>query len=79
MDATTIQTWITVGSLLVSAGIATVGQVKKMVAAHHGVELTDEELNAIAQGIIDDAKRRKELADADASGVPPLPLDPADE
>jgi phage FluMu protein gp41 len=66
MNPAVITSWIQVGSILVTAGIATVGQVKAMIAAHHGVAMTDADLNAIEQGVVDDARRRKALADADA-------------
>lgn len=61
---------------LIMAGAASVQQVRGFLASlHPGV--TDDELNAALQTIVDDATRRKALAEADLAAARALnPLDP---
>ncbi len=49
---------------LVNAGVATVAQIKSLIAAAHP-GMTDAELNAVCQLIVEDATQQKALADAD--------------
>lgn len=65
MNPEQLTAWISVGSVLIQAGIATVTQVRGLLLMLHGEAMEEAQLNAILTTIADDAARRKELADAD--------------
>lgn len=68
MNEATILQIIQILGALVQAGLATEQQIADAIRAHAGQVLTDDELNAIIDGVTQDATRRKALADADAAG-----------
>lgn len=51
--------------MLVAAGKVTIDEIQ---ALRHAAGLTDDEMNAVLDGIASDAARRKALADQDAAG-----------
>ena len=61
MSPQQIQAYISVASLLASAGIDIAGKVKSLVALFHpAASLTEEQINAIEQAAIADAERRRQ-------------------
>jgi hypothetical protein len=68
MDEQTILQVIQILSALVQAGIATEQQIADAIRAHAGEVLSDDALNTIIDGVVQDAQRRKAIADADAAG-----------
>lgn len=51
--------------LLISAGLTTEQQIAAALRARGGEVLTDDQLNAVIDGVMADAERRKALAEAD--------------
>ena len=74
MDSTQLIQTVQILGALIQAGIATEHAIADAIRAHRG-DLTDEELNAIVDGIMTDAARRKALADADVAAATP-PAEP---
>lgn len=67
-----ILAWIQLSQQLATLGIDAANGIKNAIKAFRP-GATDEELNAIVQGVINDATRRKLLAESDARGEGPQP------
>lgn len=65
MSPEQMQAWIQVTGLLVHTGIATFAQVRSTINGFHK-DMTDEQMDAIVNGVIEDATRRKALAEREA-------------
>ena len=57
--------WLSVGETLITAGLATAAQIRTFIQSIHP-GLSEDDLNAILDGIISGATRHKRLADGDA-------------
>lgn len=68
MDEQKIQQWIGAFAALVSGGFATVRQVKAIIALL-SPEMSDDEMNAVIEGIIANSTRRQQLAKDDAAAA----------
>ena len=64
-----IQAYAAIATILLTAGKDVAAGIKALLAALHGPTMTDAELNAICQQVVQDATRRKAMADADAAGL----------
>lgn len=64
--------WVQLSQQLALLGINAAAGIRNAVKAMQP-DVTDEQLNAIVQSVIDDATRRKQLAQADAAGQGPQP------
>lgn len=62
MNPQQVQAWIAVANALIPAGVATVTQIRALIKSFHK-EATPEEQDTIIQAVIDDAQRRKALAE----------------
>lgn len=66
MTPETILLFAALAQKLVTAGISTISQIRADLTKGG---MSEADVNAICDNIIEDATRRKELADADAAGV----------
>lgn len=64
MNVEQIRMWISIGSVLIQTGTATVSQFQAVLALLHP-GMAESDLNAILAAIRDDARRRIELAKFD--------------
>lgn len=62
-----IQAWIQVTGLLVNTGIATFSQIRNTIKTFNK-DTTEAEMDAIIDGVIHDATRRKAIAEREAAG-----------
>lgn len=60
-----LRAWITVGSILVQTGIATVAQVRALIQMFSKELLSEVDLNHILTVVRDDAARRQAIAQWD--------------
>ena len=67
MDSARLMAWMQASQILVAAGVATVTQIRGLIAAM-SPDVTDDDLNQIIDTVIADATRRKAQAEADARG-----------
>lgn len=67
LNPQTIVAWVNLAQQLALLGINAANGIKNAVKALQP-DVTDDQLNKIVQAVIDDAQRRKILAEADANG-----------
>lgn len=71
MNAQEIQAWVQAAAILIPAGQATVATIFALIGQWRGETLTEEEQNAILEGVKKDAIFRQWLALQDAGGDSP--------
>lgn len=57
--------WVQAGQILMSAGVATVRNIRAWITSSHAA-MTEDQLNQICEAIIEGAVRHQALADGDA-------------
>jgi len=67
MNPQTILAWMQLAQTLAAAGVDATHRIKAAMSAVH-TDATDAELDAAVQAVVDDATRRKALAESDARG-----------
>lgn len=68
MDVAAINGYVQVAQVLIGAGLATWEQIRDFIRRVRP-EVTDAELDAVIQGVIADAQRRKALAESDLAAL----------
>lgn len=66
MTPAELQAWIQVSGILINSGIATVNQIRTLIKGFRR-DLSEDQMDAIVQGVIDDAKTRKAKAEAEVA------------
>jgi hypothetical protein len=59
--------WANAASVLIAAGVATVAQIRQLIAGVHA-DIPAADLDRAIEAILADATRRARLAEADAAG-----------
>lgn len=71
MDQAAILGWIQLAQVLASLGIDVARGIKNAIRSIHGEAMTDTQMDLIVNEVINDATRRKLMAEADARGGAP--------